>query len=577
MRDFMKTFSHLAKPSRRSILFQSSLILFLFHMQIGFAQLPVLSWVTAAGNCGNDPENFLHGVDSSGNVYVSGAFSDASMDFDTGAAVYTIPYSGYGDIFVAKYDPQGGILWAFSIGTNNSSPSTDIIYCMEVTPAGDIYLGGRANQGADFDPGSGTFQQPTGTFGFIAKYNSQGALVWCNPLNILARALVVDNNGDLGVTGSFDNTVDFDPSAGVNSHTSTFGSDIFLAKYSSSGSLIWVIALLTTYPSTCIDAGGWSIDNDSQNNFVIWGIFRSVVDFNPGNGTNTLQSPTTTTQSHFMAKYSSAGNYVWAFQLDLSIYVSFISIDTSDNIVLGMTFGGSADIDPGAGVYTFSSSDPGDIGMIKYSSAGTPIWAKCIAGSGVEYFEYITTNNNSEILITGEIINSVDFDPGPGQYNVAPHAYIAKYDAQGNLLWAFSATNSQADRIIETPDQSIYWVGKMSYVADFDPNSNIQFNPGFNSYGVFVAKYSPPALAVAEHTTKAISIYPNPAQEYITINSEEHLTGIEIRNACGEIIQTHTTCKKQVRVNVNMLSPGIYFVFAVSSTGTSCSPLVINR
>lgn len=542
------------------------------------AQVPNLSWVNAAGPVGTSVQNYVHAIDTAENVFVAGSFTNAAMDFDTSAAVFTLPYSGNDDLFLAKYDPQGALLWAFSIGTN--SPGTETVYSIEVSPSGDVYMCGLAYAGADFDPGTGTLLQQNGTYGFLAKYSAQGSLIWCNPMNIYARDMVVDHAGNLAVTGYFNDTVDFDPTSTVYNLSSVYGEDIFLAKYSPSGSLHWAFSLKSTYASSCIGASGWSLGNDSLDNLILQGKFKSNVDFDPGPGTYMLYAPNTTTLSHFLGKYSSNGNFIWAFNVDLNIYVSAIAIDTSDNIVMGMTFGGTDDIDPGTAVFNFTSSDPGDIGLIKYSPTGALIWATLIPGSGVEYFRGITTNQNSEILITGEVFNSVDFDPGPGQWIVPPNAYIAKYSSQSNLIWAFSIVG-EGDHITEMPSGSIHWVGRMSICADFDPTSNVQsFCPGYQSgNGVFAAKFLPSVLSSSEELLLAnsTSCYPNPAEQSLTVNSAVPISNVEILNIQGALVYSQACNSKEQLIDISALSPGLYFVFTTTETGTSCTRLTVIR
>ena len=260
--------------------------------------------------------------------------------------------------------------------------------------------------------------------------------------------------------------------------------------------------------------------------------------------------------------------------------MSAIAIDTSDNIVMGMTFGGSDDIDPGASVVNFTSSDPGDIGIIKYSPSATLVWSTLIPGSGVEYFRGISTNQNSEILITGEIFNSLDFDPTIGQYLVAPNAYIAKYSSQCNLMWAFSIVG-EGDHVIEMPSGSIHWVGRMSICADFDPSINIQtFCPGYQSgNGMFVAEFLPPALSNndAETIMNGITHYPNPTNNTLTISSLAVLEKIQIINIQGEVVAEYNCNSKEVVIDVSFMSDGLYFVSTTSATLSTCSRVVISH
>src|SRR5687767_13565354 len=52
-------------------------------------------------------------------------------------------------------------------------------------------------------------------------------------------ASAADSSGNVYVTGQFQGTVDFDPTAGVDSHTGAGSNDVFLTKYNADGSYGW--------------------------------------------------------------------------------------------------------------------------------------------------------------------------------------------------------------------------------------------------------------------------------------------------------------------------------------------------
>src|SRR5262245_48036 len=76
---------------------------------------------------------------------------------------------------------------------------------------------------------------PSGDLNFAFKIGG--------PLPDEGRSMLRDSAGNLYVAGYFSGTVDFDPGAGSFT-LSAFGSttDIFVAKYSSTGSFIWAAA-----------------------------------------------------------------------------------------------------------------------------------------------------------------------------------------------------------------------------------------------------------------------------------------------------------------------------------------------
>jgi hypothetical protein len=119
------------------------------------------------------------------------------------------------------------------------------------------------------------------------------------------NAIATDANGNVYVTGDFEGTADFDPSAGTANLTSTGTLDIFLAKYDASGNLLWANRM----GGQLTDRGN-SLAVDGSGNVVVTGGFRGIVDFDPSVGTANLTS--VGNQDIFVAKYDASGNYLWA-------------------------------------------------------------------------------------------------------------------------------------------------------------------------------------------------------------------------------------------------------------------------
>src|SRR5437879_2351500 len=76
------------------------------------AQTPPFRWVSQAGSSFDDYSRGI-AVDAAGNSYVTGAFHDVATFGDTSL----ISSGGY-DIFVAKYDNAGKVLWAQQAGSS---------------------------------------------------------------------------------------------------------------------------------------------------------------------------------------------------------------------------------------------------------------------------------------------------------------------------------------------------------------------------------------------------------------------------------------------------------------------------
>src|SRR5215213_305476 len=80
-----------------------------------------------------------------------------------------------------------------------------------------------------------------------------------------------------------------------------------------------------------------------------------------------------------------------------------------------------------------------DIFISKLDTAGNFIWAKSIGGTDSDYGVSICSDPSANILITGHFTTTVDFDPGPGIFNMTATGtdiYIAKFNSNGDLQWA---------------------------------------------------------------------------------------------------------------------------------------------
>ena len=96
-----------------------------------------------------------------------------------------------------------------------------------------------------------------------------------------AKKIAIDYSGNTYITGYFTGTADFDPSVGIANLTSAGDSDIFVAKYNSSGAYQWAINVGGTGSDVAL-----AIVIDKLNNLLITGYFKSLlIDFDPGPGT----------------------------------------------------------------------------------------------------------------------------------------------------------------------------------------------------------------------------------------------------------------------------------------------------
>jgi hypothetical protein len=66
----------------------------------------------------------------------------------------------------------------------------------------------------------------------------------------------------------------------------------------------------------------------------------------------------------------------------------------------------------------------------------------------------------------------------------------------------------------------------------------------------------------------SISLYPNPAKEYIDVRVDKlHVTGMEVYDVYGKLINTVSVIDNPTRINVSGLASGMYFVRVTTEQG----------
>ena len=353
-------------------------------------------------------------VDVTGNVYITGVFY-GTADFDPGPETFNLTSAGYCDIFVLKLDNAGNFVWAKRIG--GAGPDTG--QGIAVDGAGNVYTTGLFQVTVDFDPGPGTFNLSAvgGTDIFVSKLDSAGNFVWAgimggNNFNS-GSEIAVDGVGNVYTTGSFQDTVDFDPGTGTFNLTSAGGSDIFVSKLDSAGDFVWAESMGGAGPDF-----GLGISVDGVGNVYTTGFFQSTADFDPSAGTFNLSSAGD--YDIFMSKLDSAGDFVWARSMggvDLD-EARDIAVDGAGNVYTTGCFRDTVDFDPGAGTFNLVSAGEDDGFVLMLDSAGEFVLAESMGGAGDSNGYGITVDDAGNIYTTGHFSDTADFDPGAGTFDL---------------------------------------------------------------------------------------------------------------------------------------------------------------
>lgn len=383
--------------------------------------------------------------------------------------------------------------WAKAI----AGPQLDEANSIKLDAAGNAYVVGNFNETVDFDPGDGVFEMTSngGYDIFILKLNPSGNFIWAKAVGgtntDFAYAVDVDADGNVYTTGNYTATVDFDPGNAEYPLTSKGYDDMFILKMNTDGNFVWA----KTIGGIDQKDIGKSIEVDNDGNVYTTGSFWYTSDFDPG-PQQYLITPSTP-YAMFILKLDADGNFVWAKAMNgggSNIDSGHsIALDAQGNVYTIGLYTGTADFDPGDGVFNLSSttSNYSDTYISKLDNDGNFIWAKSFGGAFWDYGYAIALDDAGNIYTSGGYGGLTDFDPGSGVYELdGLGLFISKLDNDGNFIWAktMGGGNYTISKSLALDSQAnIFITGTFSGTADFDPGDE-EFNLTANDQDIHFCK-----------------------------------------------------------------------------------------
>ncbi|NQT77711.1 MAG: T9SS type A sorting domain-containing protein [Bacteroidetes bacterium] len=210
-----------------------------------------LNWVKQFGGAGSD-QGYSITTDNDNFLYLSGIFQNTVIFDNT-----SLTSNGDYDIFLAKLDNEGNVLWI----NQGGGAEADLGLSVTSDNFNNIYLTGNFKDSAVFNDTvliSSGFQDI-----FIAKYNSSGDLLWIRKAGgewgALGSSIIADENEDIYLTGIFGGTAFFNSDTIVSNGEF----DIYIAKYNRIGELLWI----TGFGSSAMDRS-YCIVGDNNSIYV---------------------------------------------------------------------------------------------------------------------------------------------------------------------------------------------------------------------------------------------------------------------------------------------------------------------
>jgi hypothetical protein len=567
-------------------------------------------WAQNAGGVYDDKGTAVS-TDASDNIFVTGNFNSGTISFGN----ISINNTGYTNLFIAKYNANGNLIWVNKAGGTSNDYALDVA----CDASGNAYVTGRYTS-ASITFGSTTFTKANNNLGdvFIVKYSALGNVLWAKnasgAADDICNSICVDANKHLLISGSF-NSANFyiDGDTLINVNSSGYVGDVFLAQFDSAGTLLWS----SSHGGNMHDEG-LGICADASNNIFLTGNFYSPsINF----GSNTLPNADNTGYypAMFLAKIgtcsystyanenactsflSPSGHLYYASGLYRDTLLSSAGCDSILNLHINI------DAYPNSNIHLSGDS------LIAIDSTANYQWIDCISNTlvaGANNMIFNPTQNGSYAVI----LNHGTCTDTSNCINYTHHCQAQFYlypDSTQSSFW-FLVNQCMGSDSLSADSLSYTWMwGDSANSVSVGPYPTFTYTTagyyticvdiidsisGCNSSfcdSAYIAKsmlhqiltvqvISPNNSGLTSNFELAskddhnIKLYPNPAQNMVQVQFLSPQNGsLQLIHIAGEKLATYQlTNTSASSIDLKNLSEGIYFIEIKTEQGVFVKKLI---
>ena len=379
---------------------------------------------------------------SDGGYIAGGYFSN--YDIQVGEYTLTNSSNYASDGMIIKYDADGKVKWARSVGGN----MYDYIESVAETSDGGYIAGGYFDSD-EIQVGDYTLTNSGSNDGMLIKYSREGNVEWVRSVGGSAldeiTSVTSTNDGGYIAGGYF-----FSSSIQVGEYTleNSGNADGMIIKYDADGKVEWARSI-----------GGSSNDyiksvaETSDGGVIVGGYFDSdeiQVGEYTLNGSN----------DGMIIKYSGEGAVEWARSVGENDeeYITSVAVTNDGGVIVGGYFY-SDEIQVGEYTLTNSSEYYADGMIIKYSAKGEVEWARSVGGSNTDCINSVASTRDGGYIAGGYFASrSIQLGDYTLTNNGSNDGMIIKYSSEGEVEWARSVGGDGDDNIysiVETSDEGV--------------------------------------------------------------------------------------------------------------------------
>ncbi len=511
------------------------------------------NWAERFGGVGSESLAALKYSDS-GALILAGNYT-SEIDFGN-TSLQAVEGS---DAYLAKLDTEGIVQWAVSAGSSDNDLSLDV----EEDSEGNLLWLGQYWVEAFFEDDTITAGLNSKAY-FLAKYSSEGDLLWVHTINgtaaKVANDLVVDAANNIFVTGYYSDSL----MLGDTVLAAQAAEDAFLAQYDSEGNLLWG----STYGSTGI-IRPQVIDLSPEGALILAGNLTGSITL----GADNLNSVSTDFDM-FIAAFTSSGEPLWG-RIGTGVFdnlATSLAIDEAGHIFVGGHLTGVLLIE---GLELLTPGFEDNLFLLKMDSEGNLLWGRALANDEFNdsSFSFDIALNGTQVLMIGHYVGELIIDDLSLETQSALEGYIAFFNTENGLvekLAGIRGSMQTSSTEIEVDELGQVYVGGIYLGTAFFGNISLE-SAGNTDFFVARADMTFTPNRELERGQSGFDFFPNPVQERLFIATTQANFRIEVLNQLG---QTLLFFENEKNLNLQGLPAGNYWLKYTDEAGVQ-SALII--
>lgn len=506
----------------------------------------VLKWLIRSGGSGTTNNTYMADAirAADGSFYATGYGSVGYLHTNSGDSINI----GNGS-FVFHFDSLGSLLWYSKFNLTEK-------IMIDVDQAGNVYVTGQMFPSAFYNSVTGlqTIPAQTATF-YLAKIDQNGSLSWITrvlntPFAYMTGVndIAVDNTGHLYITGTYGPAVTFYSVSGGTivsppGNIGGSGCDLFVAKYTTAGNVVWLSHATTTtnsLPNNTFDYG-ICIDTDPSGNIYFSGqnddyyAGRMFDYYNPqGIMTQVAQGEL------FYAALDSAGDLRWTGG------TKFATAGRSNAIRLGKNnnvLGSAWLYDPNTASADFTSAN--------------------------NTFTTLPVNNSSFYFTsydTSGVLNFVNTETGitPSGQGPVADAWGIDDDTAGNVFVAGGLQTFNSIPTYPMADTALALDAVDGFIAKLGSGCIVP-----NIFSVITGTTAPAGELLQS------DVFPNPGSGQFTVNCTDAMEALYVRDMPGRLVAAYHPGQKQFSFVLD--EAGIYLLEIHSATQKRTAKIIVRK